>query len=38
VWFPQNIYRWEEKEFAKAAAAKKGMKQNLGKELLILNY
>ena len=28
----------EEKEFAKAAAAKKGKKQNMGKELLILNY
>jgi DNA adenine methylase len=38
TWFPQNVYRWEEKEFAKAAAAKKGVKQNLGKELLILNY
>lgn len=38
TWFPINVYRWEEKEFAKAAAAKKGVKQNLGKELLILNY
>jgi DNA adenine methylase len=38
TWFPQNVYRWEEKEFAKAAAAKKGVKQNLSKELLILNY
>ena len=38
TWFPQNTYRWEEKEFAKAAAAKKGVKQNLSKELLILNY
>jgi len=37
-WFPQGVYRWEEKEFAKAAAAKKGVKQNLSKELLILNY
>jgi hypothetical protein len=27
-----------EKEFAKAAAAKKGTKQNMGEELLILNY
>jgi DNA adenine methylase len=38
TWFPQNVYRWEEKEFVKAAAAKKGVKQNLSKELLILNY
>ena len=38
TWFPQSVYRWEEKEFAKAAAAKKGVKQNLSKELLILNY
>ena len=37
-WFPDNIYRWEKKEFAKAAAAKKGTKQNMGEELLILNY
>jgi DNA adenine methylase len=37
-WFPKDRFRWEEKEFAKAAAAKKGKKQNMGKELLILNY
>ena len=37
-WFPDNIYRWEKKEFAKAAAAKKGTKQNMGEELLIMNY
>lgn len=37
-WFPQNRFRWEKKEFAKAAAAKKGVKQNMGVELLILNY
>ena len=37
-WFPEDQYRWETKEFAKAAAAKKGVKQNMGKELLILNY
>jgi len=37
-WFPDNIYRWEKKEFAKAAAAKKGIKQNMGEELLIMNY
>jgi DNA adenine methylase len=38
TWFPQSQYRWERKSFAKAAAAKKGVKQNLGEELLILNY
>jgi len=37
-WFPENRYRWERKEFAKAAAAKKNVKQNMGEELLILNY
>jgi DNA adenine methylase len=37
-WFPEEVYRWEKKEFAKAAAAKKGVKQNMGEELLILNY
>jgi uncharacterized membrane protein len=36
--FLKNRYRWEKKEFAKAAAAKKGTKQNMGEELLILNY
>jgi DNA adenine methylase len=38
TWFPENTYRWERKKFAKAAAAKKNTKQNLGEELLILNY
>lgn len=37
-WFPKDKYRWEIKEFAKAAAAKKGTKQNMGEELLIMNY
>jgi len=37
-WFPENTFRWERKEFAKAAAAKKNVKQNMGEELLILNY
>ena len=37
-WFPEDQYRWERKEFAKAAAAKKGEKQNMGEELLIMNY
>lgn len=37
-WFPKDKYLWEEKEFAKAASAKKGKKQNMGKELYISNY
>jgi DNA adenine methylase len=37
-WFPEDQYRWEKKEFAKAAAAKKGKSQNMGEELLIMNY
>ena len=38
VWFPKHEYIWEMKEFAKAAAAKSGVKQNMGEELLIMNY
>jgi len=38
TWFPDNIYRWERKSFAKAAAAKKNTKQNMGEELFILNF
>ena len=37
-WFPEENYKWEKKEFAKAAAAKKGKTQNMGEELLIMNY
>ena len=37
-WFPENKYTWVKKEFAKAAAAKKGTTQNMGEELLIMNY
>ena len=37
-WFPKYDYVWEKKEFAKAAAAKSGVKQNMGEELLIMNY
>jgi len=37
-WFPKDEYRWESKQFAKAAAAKKGEKQNMGEEILIMNY
>ena len=37
-WFPADEYSWEMKEFAKAASAKSGVKQNMGEELLIMNY
>jgi DNA adenine methylase len=37
-WFPEDRFRWEKKQFAKAASAKKGVKQNIAEELLILNY
>lgn len=37
-WFPENKFRWERKEFAKAAAAKKNKKQTMGEEILIMNY
>lgn len=37
-WFPKDEYGWEKKLFAKAAAAKKGVSQNMGEELLIMNY
>ena len=37
-WFPKEQYTWAKKEFAKAASAKKGTKQNMGEELLIMNY
>ena len=37
-WFPKDTYTWEKKEFAKAAAAKKGKAQTMGEELLISNY
>jgi len=37
-WFPKDEYTWEQKEFVKAAAAKKGKAQNKGTEVLILNY
>jgi len=37
-WFPRDEYRWESKEFAKAAMAKSGKAQTKGTELLIMNY
>jgi DNA adenine methylase len=38
TWFPESEYTWTMKEFAKAASAKKGVTQNMGQELLIMNY
>ena len=38
TWFPQNQYKWDKKLFAKAAAAKKNTKQNMGEELFIMNF
>lgn len=37
-WFPSDKYKWEQKDFKKAAAAKKDGTQNIGTELLIMNY
>lgn len=37
-WFPKDDYRWEDKEFAKAAMAKSGKLQTKGTEILIMNY
>jgi len=35
-WFPKDSYRWEQKDFRKAASTKK--EKNIGTELLIMNY
>jgi len=37
-WFPKDKFIWKSKLFKKAAAAKAGVKQNSGEELLIMNY
>jgi DNA adenine methylase len=37
-WFPKENFKWEQKNFKKAAAAKKDGTQNEGTELLIMNY
>lgn len=37
-WLPKDQFRWESKGFKKAAAAKEGIPQNVGVELLIMNY
>jgi DNA adenine methylase len=38
LWFPKDEYTWQMKKFAKAASASKGKTQNMGEELLIMNY
>jgi hypothetical protein len=37
-WFPQDIYKWEYKEFNKPSGASKGKSQSKAQELLIMNY
>ncbi len=37
-WYPRNLYNWEQKNFKKAASAKKDGTQNEGTEILIMNY
>ena len=36
--YPKDLYVWEQKDFKKAAAAKKDGQQNVGTEILIMNY
>jgi DNA adenine methylase len=38
MWYPKNEFEWKSQKFNKAAAAKKGIKQTSGEELLIMNY
>jgi DNA adenine methylase len=35
-WYPKEQFKWEQKDFSKAASTKK--EKNLGTELLIMNY
>lgn len=37
-WFPKDQFKWESKQFHKAAMAKSGMTQTKGTEILIMNY
>jgi DNA adenine methylase len=37
-WLPKDKFTWIEREFPKAAGAKKGKKQSKGIEILIMNY
>jgi site-specific DNA-adenine methylase len=36
IWFPKDQYKWEQKDFSKAASTKK--EKNVGTEILIMNY
>ena len=37
-WLPKDKFIWESKDFVKAASAQKGITQNKGTELLVMNY
>ena len=37
-WLPKDKFKWESREFVKAAAAQKGKKQSKGTEILVMNY
>lgn len=37
-WFPEDKYNWKRMEFIKNAGAKKGIKNNKGEEVIIMNY
>jgi len=37
-WLPKDQFNWESKGFAKAASARGGVTQNIGTELLIMDY
>lgn len=37
-WLPEDEFIWVRKEFVKTASARKDIKQNIGEELLIMNY
>lgn len=37
-WFPEDQYTWLRKKLQRPLSAKKGEKQNLGEEILIMNY
>lgn len=37
-WLPKDDFVWKSREFVKAAAAQKGITQNKGVEILVMNY
>jgi DNA adenine methylase len=37
-WFPEDIYVWKRKEYAKASMASNNKKQTKGVEVLVMNY